>query len=108
MPESNASLNGDAPHFAHLALRRVLELLVDAAEFLDPLAGLYFRGVDIPLPVDRDVVERGELARLASGPAEATDHLLRDALDDTHLAVHAVDHVHEAIAALRREHQVAR
>src|SRR2546428_4476642 len=85
---------------------RRLEMLVDAADFLDPLAGLSFRGVEVPLPVDRDVVERGELARLAPGPAEAADDLLRDALDDPHLAVHAVDHVHVALAALGREHQV--
>src|SRR5205807_4295497 len=82
------------------------KLLVDAAEFLDPLARLYLRGVEVPLPVDRDVVERGELARLAPGPAEAADDLLGDALDDAHLAVHAVDHVHEALAALGREHEV--
>src|SRR5438132_2536267 len=106
MLESNASLNRDSPYFSHLALRRVLELLVDAPEFLDPLAGLYLRGVEVPLPVDRDVVERGELARLAPGPAEPADDLLRDALDDAHLAVHAVDHVHEALAALGREHEV--
>src|SRR6202008_3319428 len=80
-----------------------LELRVDAAEFLHPLAGLYFRGVDVSLPVDRDVVERGELARLPPGPAEAADDLLGDALDDSHFAVHAVDHVHEALAAVGRE-----
>src|SRR5207302_9422514 len=94
-----------APPWAGSGGRHVT-LVIDAPEFLDPLAGLYFRGVEVPLPVDRDVVERGELARLAPGPAEAADDLLGDALDDPHFAVHAVDHVHEALAALGREHEV--
>src|SRR6185295_3068261 len=83
-----------------------LFLPVDAAEFLDALTGLDFRGIEVALAVDRDVVERGELARLAAGPAEAAEHLLRRPVDDAHLAVHAVDHVDESLLSVRREHQV--
>ena len=48
-----------------------LVLQVEAPELLQPLSGLHLGGVDVALPVDGDVVERGELADLAAGPAEA-------------------------------------
>src|SRR5439155_25178405 len=87
-----------APHF--------LVLPVDAAKFLDPLPGLDLGGVEVPLAIDRDVVERGELARLAPRPAEAAERLLRHPVDDAHLAVHAVGHVAQALLAVGREDEV--
>src|SRR5262245_38394726 len=54
---------------------------IDATEFLDALSGLDFRGIDVSLAVDRDVVERSELARLAADAAEAADHVLARTLD---------------------------
>ena len=51
--------------------RVFLFLPVDAAEFLDPLPGLDLGGIQVALAVDRDVVERGELAGLAAGTSEA-------------------------------------
>src|SRR5258708_10597914 len=79
---------------------------VQAPEFLDALAGLHFRGVEVSLPVDSDVVQRGELARLAARPPEVREDGVGGAVDDAHLAVHAVGHVDEALRAVRREHQV--
>ncbi len=58
------------------------------------------------MPVDGDVVERGELARLPPRTAEAGEDVLRCALDDAHLAVHPVGHVDEPLLAVGREHQV--
>src|SRR5229473_6307746 len=83
-----------------------LILHVEAPELLQPLSGLHLGGVDVALPVGGDVVERGELADLAAGPAEARQRLLRDAVDDAHLAVHAVDHVDEGLRLVGREHQI--
>src|SRR5439155_16907836 len=72
---------------------RSLVLPVDPAKFLNPLPGLDLGGVNVSLAVDRDVVERGELARLSPRPAEAAERLLKHPRDDAYLAVHAVDHL---------------
>src|SRR5713101_4380879 len=60
-----------------------LILHVEPPEFLDPLPGVHFRGVDVASPVDRDVMDGHELPGLASDPAEASDRLLRCAIDDS-------------------------
>src|SRR5262249_929115 len=70
---------------------------------LNPLARIHLGREDVALAVDRDVVEGGELADLATGSAEAAERLLRGVIDDTHLAVHAVDHVDEPLLLIGRE-----
>src|SRR5713226_2024883 len=87
------------------AQRSPLIPLVQPPEFLDALPRVHFRGVEVALPVDGDVVERGELARLPPRAAEAGEDVLRCALDDAHLAVHPVGHVDEPLLAVGREHQ---
>ena len=49
-----------------------LVLQVNTPEFLHPLTGVH-----VALTIYRDVVQRRELADLASGPAEAAQRLLR-------------------------------
>src|SRR5215211_6937290 len=81
-------------------------LRVEAAEFLHALAGVHFRGVDVALPVDGDVVQGGEHADLATGTAEAGQRLLAGTIDDAHFAVHTVDHVDVFLLLVRREHEI--
>src|SRR5712691_448584 len=109
---------GAAPHFPPLArgscgLRAAalpgaapLILDVEPAELLDALSGVHLGGEDVALPVDGDVVQRRELADLASGPAEAAERLPGGVVDDAHLAVHAVDRVDESLLRVGREDEV--
>src|SRR5207247_1375890 len=88
------------------AMTERLVLRIEPFELLHPLAGVYFRRVDVALAVDGDVVQRRELPGLSAGAAEMRERLLRDAIDDAYLAVHAVDHVDELLLLVGREHQV--
>src|SRR5712691_9641506 len=83
-----------------------LILDVEPAELLDALPGVHLGGEDVALPVDGDVVQRRELADLASGPAEAAERLPGGVVDDAHLAVHAVDRVDESLLRVGREDEV--
>src|SRR5262245_16612149 len=95
-----------AGSFRSMSKGCVLVLHVEPTEFLHPLAGIHFRGVDVALSIHGDVVERGELADLAAGSAEAREHVLGGTIDDPHLAVHPVDHVDERLVLVGREYQV--
>src|SRR6516165_8702483 len=83
------------PESRSMICASALVLQVDAPEFLHPLSGVHLGSEDVALAIYRDVVQRRELADLASGPTEAAQRLLRCAVDDAHLAVHAVDHIDE-------------
>src|SRR5215472_15940099 len=83
-----------------------LVLDVDPAKLLHALAGIDLRREDVSLAVNRDVMQRRELADLPPWPAEAAERLVRGAVDDAHLAVHAIDHVDEFLVLVGREHEV--
>src|SRR3979409_882005 len=63
-------------------------LRVEPPELLHALSGIHLRGEDIALAVDRDVVQRRELADLPARAAEARQRIFAGARDDAHLAVH--------------------
>src|ERR1041385_901309 len=81
-------------------------LRINPPEFLDALPGVDLGGVDIALPVDRDVMQRGELPDLPAGSADARQRLLAQAIDNADFTVHPVDHVDELLVLVGREHEI--
>src|SRR5581483_9156520 len=95
------------PHRALiLSLGHRLHPLVEEALQATPVVGL--GGVDVPLRVGRDAVDRVELARHLAALAEAREDFERLAIEDPHLLVVAVREVDELLLRIVGEGDVPR
>src|SRR5215831_3464492 len=83
-----------------------LILRVEPPELLNALPGVHLGGIDVPLVIDSDVVQRCELPGLAADATESPHDLLGAVVQDADFAVGAIGHVDEFLLLVRRKHQL--
>ena len=69
-------------------------------ELLNPPARSYFRRVEVPPGIERNVVEKDELTGVPADATELTDFGERLSVEDVHLSIAGISHIQVLLAGV--------